>query len=87
MKQIWNSIQTAFIALGGTLGWFLGGADGFLYALIAFVVTNVRISVCCVSLFGMCMSVSFCPKSSSFKRLYRVSHRLQSCFFAFLFAV
>lgn len=29
MKQIWNSIQTAFIALGGTLGWFLGGADAF----------------------------------------------------------
>ena len=40
MKQIWNSIQTAFIALGGTLGWFLGGADGFLYALIAFVVST-----------------------------------------------
>ena len=35
MKQIWNGIQIAFSALGGFLGWFLGGADGFLYALIA----------------------------------------------------
>lgn len=34
MKQIWNGIQIAFSALGGFLGWFLGGADGFLYALI-----------------------------------------------------
>ena len=40
MKQIWNTIQIAFSAFGGFLGWFLGGADGFLYALIAFVVTD-----------------------------------------------
>ena len=40
MKQIWNGIQVAFTALGGFLGWFLGGADGFLYALIAFVVID-----------------------------------------------
>ena len=30
MKQIWTGIQIAFSALGGFLGWFLGGADGFL---------------------------------------------------------
>lgn len=47
MKQIWNSIQTAFIALGGTLGWFLGGADGFLYALIAFVVIDYITGMMC----------------------------------------
>ena len=40
MKQIWNTIQIVFSAFGGFLGWFLGGADGFLYALIAFVVTD-----------------------------------------------
>ena len=40
MKQIWTGIQIAFSALGGFLGWFLGGADGFLYALIAFVVID-----------------------------------------------
>ena len=37
MKSIWVSIQLAFSALGGFLGWYLGGVDGFLYALIAFV--------------------------------------------------
>lgn len=42
-----NSIQTAFIALGGTLGWFLGGADGFLYALIAFVVIDYITGMMC----------------------------------------
>lgn len=47
MKQIWNSIQTAFIALGETLGWFLGGADGFLYALIAFVVIDYITGMMC----------------------------------------
>lgn len=33
-------IQTAFAALGGWLGWFFGGLDGFFYALIAFVVVD-----------------------------------------------
>lgn len=47
MKQIWNGIQTAFTALGGFLGWFLGGADGFLYALIAFVVIDYITGVMC----------------------------------------
>lgn len=40
MKEIWTWIQTAFAAIGGTLGWYLGGLDGFLYALIAFVVVD-----------------------------------------------
>ena len=47
MKQIWNGIQIAFSALGGFLGWFLGGADGFLYALIAFVVIDYITGVMC----------------------------------------
>lgn len=47
MKQIWNSIQTVFTALGGTLGWFLGGADGFLYALIAFAVIDYITGMMC----------------------------------------
>ena len=38
MKEIWTWIQLMLAAVGGWLGWFLGGADGFLYALIAFVV-------------------------------------------------
>lgn len=47
MKQIWNGIQAAFTALGGFLGWFLGGVDGFLYALIAFVVIDYITGVLC----------------------------------------
>ena len=47
MKQIWNGIQAAFTALGGFLGWFLGGLDGFLYALIAFVVVDYLTGVMC----------------------------------------
>lgn len=40
MKNIINIIQLLFTALGGYLGWFLGGFDGFMYALIAFVVID-----------------------------------------------
>lgn len=47
MKQIWSGIQIAFSALGGFLGWFLGGVDGFLYALIAFVVIDYLTGVMC----------------------------------------
>ena len=35
-----NSIQIALTAFGGWLGWVLGGWDGFLYALITFVVID-----------------------------------------------
>ena len=37
MKEFWNTIQLVFAAVGGWLGYFLGGCDGLLYALIAFV--------------------------------------------------
>ncbi|MGL5972655.1 MAG: phage holin family protein [Oscillospiraceae bacterium] len=47
MKQIWSYIQIIFTALGGFLGWLLGGADGFLYALIAFVVIDYLTGVMC----------------------------------------
>ena len=40
MKEIWTGIQVAFSAIGGMLGWFLGGMDGFLYALLAFVILD-----------------------------------------------
>lgn len=40
MKQMWNITQAGFTAVGGFIGWYLGGLDGFLYALIAFVVTD-----------------------------------------------
>ena len=47
MKQIWSGIQLAFTAVGGFLGWFLGGVDGFLYALIAFTVIDFITGVMC----------------------------------------
>ena len=47
MKQIWSGIQLAFTAVGGFLGWFLGGIDGFLYALIAFTVIDYITGVMC----------------------------------------
>ena len=47
MKNVWNTIQMAFTALGGFLGWFLGGVDGFLYALIAFVAIDYITGVMC----------------------------------------
>lgn len=40
MKQIWSVIQVAVAAVGGVFGWFMGGLDGFLYALIAFVAVD-----------------------------------------------
>ena len=34
MKEFWNTIQLIFAAVGGWLGWFLGGCDGLLYAVV-----------------------------------------------------
>ena len=47
MKEFWNSVQFVFAAVGGWLGWFLGGSDGLLYALIAFVVIDYITGVMC----------------------------------------
>lgn len=33
MKEFWNTIQLIFTAIGGWLGYFLGGCDGLMYAL------------------------------------------------------
>ncbi|WP_138203710.1 phage holin family protein [Haloimpatiens lingqiaonensis] len=40
MKDILNLIKGFFTAIGGYLGYVLGGHDSFLYALIAFVVID-----------------------------------------------
>ncbi len=47
MKQFWNTIQLIFSAVGGWLGYFLGGCDGLLYALIAVVVIDYITGVMC----------------------------------------
>ena len=38
MKQFVTTMQYVFAAMGGAIGAVLGGFDGFLYALIVFVV-------------------------------------------------
>lgn len=40
MKEFVTTMQCFFTALGGVLGAVLGGWDGFLYALIVFVVVD-----------------------------------------------
>lgn len=47
MKQIWNMIQVVFAAIGGSIGWFVGGCDGMLIALIVFVVADYITGVAC----------------------------------------
>ena len=47
MKEFWSTIQIIFTAIGGWLGWFLGGCDGLLYALIAVVVIDYITGVMC----------------------------------------
>lgn len=47
MKDFWNVIQLLISALGGWLGYFLGGCDGLLYALLAFVVIDYITGVMC----------------------------------------
>lgn len=47
MKEFWNTIQLIFAAIGGWLGYFLGGCDGLLYALIAFVVIDYLTGIMC----------------------------------------
>lgn len=50
MKEIWNWIQVTIAAAGGWLGYFLGGWDGFLYALLAFVVIDYVTGIMCAVL-------------------------------------
>ena len=47
MKEFWNIIQIIFTAVGGWLGYFLGGCDGLLIALVAFAVTDYITGVMC----------------------------------------
>lgn len=49
MKEFWNMIQLIFSVVGGWLGWFLGGCDGLLYALLAFVVIDYITGVMCAA--------------------------------------
>jgi toxin secretion/phage lysis holin len=49
MKDMTKMLQLLFAGTGGYLGWFLGGFDGFVYALVTFVamdyITGVMVAV------------------------------------------
>lgn len=47
MKEFWNTIQLVITGIGGWLGYFLGGCDGLLYALLLFVVMDYITGVMC----------------------------------------
>lgn len=47
MKEFWNVIHLVITGIGGWLGYFLGGCDGLVYALIAFVVADYITGVMC----------------------------------------
>ncbi len=47
MRELWNMLQAMFAGIGGWLGYFLGGCDGLLYALIAFTVIDYISGVMC----------------------------------------
>ena len=47
MKEFWNIIQLIFAAIGGWLGYFLGGCDGLLFTLVIFVAVDYVTGVMC----------------------------------------
>ena len=47
MKEFWNAIQLVFTAVGGWLGYFLGGCDGLLIALVVFAVADYITGLMC----------------------------------------
>lgn len=47
MKEFWNMIQMIFTGVGGWLGYFLGGNDGLLIALVLFAAVDYLTGVMC----------------------------------------
>lgn len=47
MKEFWSFMQLIFSVVGGWLGYFLGGCDGLLFALLAFVIIDYITGVMC----------------------------------------
>ena len=39
-KEKWKMGRAVFAVVGGWIGWFLGGIDGLMYALIAFILVD-----------------------------------------------
>ena len=64
MKEFWNAVQFVFTAIGGWLGYFLGGCDGLLFALLAFVVIDYITGVMCESVTRSCPAQSVLRESA-----------------------
>lgn len=47
IELVWSKIQIAVTALGGWLGYFLGGMDGMLIALIVFMALDYITGLMC----------------------------------------
>lgn len=47
MKEFWGLCQFIFTAIGGWLGYFLGGCDGLLIALVLFAAADYITGVMC----------------------------------------
>lgn len=44
---VWAKLQMAFTAIGGWLGYFVGGVDGLMTALIVFMVIDYVTGIMC----------------------------------------
>ena len=47
MRDFWTIIKASLAAVGAWLGYFLGGSDGLLYALLVFVIVDYLTGVMC----------------------------------------
>ena len=46
MKEFWSMVQLVFTGIGGWLGYFLGGCDGLILALLLFVAAITSRELC-----------------------------------------
>ncbi|SFR92228.1 toxin secretion/phage lysis holin [[Clostridium] aminophilum] len=47
MRELWNGFQMVVTVMGGWLGFFLGGKDGLMYALVVMVILDYVTGVMC----------------------------------------
>lgn len=47
MKDFWNVIQVILSAIAGSLGYFIGGFDSMIYALLVFMIIDYITGVMC----------------------------------------
>ncbi|MEG1380752.1 MAG: phage holin family protein, partial [Ruthenibacterium sp.] len=60
MKEVWTTIQIICAGIGGFFGLFVGGFDGFLYALIAFVILDYITGLMCAIVDrSLCSEIGF----------------------------